>query len=121
MPNTSEGESNNHCHLADRRTLQPEPLINHLPCGNEQQQHHIANVHLHKQETASIEQLKPVISETSLLASMMVEQPIIQTVISSVETFNDTKKFESWITSVENAAQISGQNILCIAFSKMVG
>ena len=72
---------------------------------------------LNDQEIASIEQLKPVISEAILLASVMVEQPIIQAVISSIEAFDGTKsKFESWITSVENAAQISGQNFLCIAF-----
>ena len=56
--------------------------------------------------------MKLVISETSLLASMMLEQPIIQAVISSTETFNGTmSKFESWIASVVNAAQILGQNI----------
>ena len=38
----------------------------------------------------------------------MVEQPIIQAVTSSVKTFDGTKsKFELWIASVENAAQIS--------------
>ena len=52
----------------------------------------------------------------------MLEQPIIQAAVSSVETFNGTKsKFKSKIVSVENAAQISGQNILYITFSKMVG
>ena len=51
----------------------------------------------------------------------MVEQPIIQAAISSIETFDGTKsKFESWIASVGNAAQISGKNILCMAFSNMV-
>ena len=59
---------------------------------------------------------------TSLLPSVMVKQPIIQEAISYMEAFNGPKsKFESWIGSVENAAQISGQNILCIAFLKMVG
>ena len=53
---------------------------------------------------------------------MIVEQSIIQASNSSVDTFYGYKiKFESWITSVENAAQILGQNILFIAFSKMVG
>ena len=52
----------------------------------------------------------------------MVEQPIIKAVIFSIGTFNGTKsKSESWIVSVENAAQISGQNILHIAFSKLIG
>ena len=83
-PNTSTGEpSNNYC-LAERRTLQSDSLINHLPCSNQQQQYHNPNICLNDQETASIEQLQPVISETSLLASMMVEQFIIQAVISSI-------------------------------------
>ena len=52
----------------------------------------------------------------------MVEQPIIQAAVFSVETFDGTKsKFEYWTASGENAAQISEQNILCITFSKMVG
>ena len=39
-----------------------------------------------------------------------------------MEMFDGTKsKFESWIASIENEAQISGQDILHIAFSKMVG
>ena len=42
--------------------------------------------------------------------------------ISSVEASDGTKsKFELLKVSVETAAQTSGQNILCIAFSKMVG
>ena len=57
-------------------------------------------------KTACMKQLKPVISEPSLLASVMVEQSIIQIVIYSIEKFNDTwSKFESWIVYVENAAQ----------------
>ena len=93
--------------------------MNHFPHSNQQQQHHNPNICLNDQETASIEQLKPVISETSLLASMMVEQPIIQAAITSEETFSGTKsKFESWIASLENAVQILGQNILHIGFQK---
>ena len=39
-----------------------------------------------------------MISDTSLLASVMVEQPVIQAAIASVETFNGTKsQFEFWI------------------------
>ena len=39
----------------------------------------------------------------------MVDQPIIQAVISSIETSDSTKsKFESWIASVENAAHVLG-------------
>ena len=52
----------------------------------------------------------------------MAEQHIIQTAISSTEILDGTKnKFESWKASVENAAQISGKNILHMAFSKMIG
>ena len=51
------------------------------------------------QETASIEKLNLVISETSLWAPVMV-QPIIQAAISLMETFNGTEsKSECWITS----------------------
>ena len=42
--------------------------------------------------------------------------------ISSVEKSDGTKsKLELWTASVETAAQISKQDILCIAFSKMIG
>ena len=52
----------------------------------------------------------------------MAEQVIIQTVISSVEIFDGPKsKFESWTTSVENAAQITKHDVLCISFSGMIG
>ena len=52
----------------------------------------------------------------------MVNQPIIKTAKSSVKTFEDNKnKFEVWIASVENATQISGQDILQKEFSKKVG
>ena len=55
-------------------------------------------------ETTPIEQLRPVVNEASLLASVMVEQPIIQAAVSSVGTFDGTKsKFKSWITLMENA------------------
>ena len=52
----------------------------------------------------------------------MAGQTIIQTVISSVETFDGNKNnFEAWIASLENAVQISGQDILQTAISKIVG
>ena len=48
----------------------------------------------------------------------MIEQTIIQAALSSIETFNGTKsKFEASTESTENAAQISGQNVIYIAFS----
>ena len=58
--------------------------------------------------TAPTEQLGPAGKEASLLALIMVEQPIIQAEISSVENFDGTKnKFKLWTAPVENAAQIS--------------
>ena len=50
------------------------------------------------------------------------EQTIIQAALYSIETFDGTKsKFEDWAESIENAAQISGQDTLHIALSKMTG
>ena len=52
----------------------------------------------------------------------MIEQIIIQASLVSIETFNGTKsKFEAWVEFIENAAQISGQNAIHIAFSKLTG
>ena len=56
---------------------------------------------LNDREIASVEQLNPVISETSLLVSVRAEQNIIQEANSSTEAFNGTKdKFEPLIASV---------------------
>ena len=52
----------------------------------------------------------------------MIEQSNKQEALSSMETFDGTKnKFEAWTELVENAAQISHQDTLCIAFSKITG
>ena len=52
-------------------------------------------------------------NDVNMLTTIMADQAIIQAAISLVETFDGNKnKFEAWITSVENAAQISGQDIL---------
>ena len=52
----------------------------------------------------------------------MIEQNIVQAALLSIETFNGTKsKFEAWKESIENAAQISGQNTICKAFSNLTG
>ena len=46
----------------------------------------------------------------------MIEQTMIQAALSSVQTFDDTKIiFKAWTESIEIAAQISGQDTLCIA------
>ena len=113
----------NHYGLANRRALQWEHVIeSNFPHDYHHQHIHNPSITLNCQETAPIEQWRHVINEVSLLASIMVEQSIIQAVISSVEMFDDTKsKFESQIASLENVAQISGQDILNIAFTKMVG
>ena len=59
-----------------------------------------------------------MVNDVNLLMTVMVDQAII----SSVEKFDDNKnRFGAWITSVQNAAQISDQDILQIAFSKMIG
>ena len=52
----------------------------------------------------------------------MIEETIIQSALSSTEASNGTKsKFKALTESIENAAQISGQDTLHIAFSKMTG
>ena len=52
----------------------------------------------------------------------MIGQTTIQTALASIETFNGTKsKFEAWVKSIKNAVQMSGQNVICIAFSKVIG
>ena len=98
---------------------QSELLIDHnFPYGNLCQVLHNPNLAFNHQ----VNQLASLVTEANLLSLVMVEQPIIHAAMSSVEMFDGTKsKFESWIASVENAAQISKQNILCIAFSKMIG
>ena len=56
-----------------------------------------------------------------MLTTVITNQAIIQAVISLVETFDGYRnKFEAWITSFENAVQISSHDILWITFSKMI-
>ena len=51
----------------------------------------------------------------------MIAQTIIQSALTSKETFDGTKvKFETCTEAIENTAQISGQNKICIAFSKLI-
>ena len=60
------------------------------------------------------------ICEGSLFSSVMIKQAIIQAALSIPQTFDGTNgKFKVWRELVENEAQISGQDTLCIAFSKM--
>ena len=63
-----------------------------------------------------------MVYEGNLLSSIMIKQTIIQAALSLIETFNVTKsKFEAWMESIENVAQISGQHEICIVFSKLTG
>ena len=90
-----------------RTTLKSEQLIYQNFPYDQYQKEHYPNLAFNHQVTAPINQLGPVVSEASPLALVMVEQPIIQVAISSVEMIDGTKsKFESWIASVENATQI---------------
>ena len=57
-----------------------------FPYDNHHQHAHTPSIAFNHEETAPIEQLRPVSNGASLLASVMVEQPIIQAVISSVES-----------------------------------
>ena len=57
---TSAGEPNIYYHLADRKTLQSEHSIGNFLHTNHHQQVHNTNIPLHNQQTAPIEQLRPV-------------------------------------------------------------
>ena len=51
----------------------------------------------------------------------MTQQTIVQT-LASTETFDGIKtKFEAQTGPIKNAVPISGQNAVCIAFSKSTG
>ena len=121
MPHTPSIKPRSHQGFADRRVLPSEQLIdNNFPYDNQFQEVYCPNMAFNHQATAPINWLEPVVSEATLLGSVMVEQTITQAVTASVEMFDATKsKFESWIASVENAARISKQDILHISFSKM--
>ena len=58
--------------------------------------------------------------EANLLSSIMKEQTIKKTALPSTEMSDGIKsKFEAWMESIKYAAQMSGQNTICIAFSKL--
>ena len=58
--------------------------------------------------------------EGDLLSFIIIDQTIIQATLASIETFNGTKsQFEAWTESIENTEQISDQNTIQIAFSKL--
>ena len=52
----------------------------------------------------------------------MIEQTLIQAALTLIKMFDGTKsKCEAWMEVIENAAQISGQNTICISFTKLTG
>ena len=106
-----------------RRSFQLNSSFNnHFPGEYQNNYLHNCNISLNGQETGHLEQARYMINNVNLLIIVMADQAIIQAALSSVKTFDgDIYKFEAWITSVENAAQISGQDILWIAFPKMIG
>ena len=60
--------------------------------------------------------------EGNLLSSIMIEQTIKQAALLSTKySVEQNNKFEAWMESIENAVQISGQNAIHIAFSKLIG
>ena len=74
---------------------------------------HNPNISFIGQGTSHLEQVRYTINNVNLLMKLMADQAIIQAEISSVGTFDGNKnKFEAWITSDENKAQNSGQDIL---------
>ena len=77
---------------------------------------HNSNITVSNQET--LPHARSTIYEGNLLSSFMIEWTIKQAALSSIETFKGTKsKFEVWTKSIQNAVQISGQNMICITFS----
>ena len=71
------------------------------------------NANENNQQTA--QNTRETASEGNLLSSIMAEQTIIMAVFTSLETFDVTKsKFEMSMEAIGNAAQISGQNKICI-------
>ena len=87
---------------------------NHFPTEYLNNYSHNPNISLNGQGTLHFEEVRYVVNDVNLLMIVMVDQAIVQAAISLTETF------EAWITSVENETQISGQDILQIAFSKMI-
>ena len=64
---------------------------------------------------------RATIFEGNLLLLVMVEQSMIHAALTSIEMFDGTKANFRLGESIENAMQISGQNAVHIAFSKLTG
>ena len=113
----------NHQHFHRRRSFRSNSSLNNNFYGEYQNNYsHDPNISLNGQRTSHLKQRGYMVNDVNLLTTIMGNHIIIQAAISLVETFDgDKKKFETWIRSVENAAQISGQDIIWIAFPKMIG
>ena len=76
-----------------------------------------SNIATNHPEAIPSRKAKGTIYEGNLVSSVIIEQTILQSALSSIETFDGTRgKFKVWTGSVENAAQISGQDTLYIEF-----
>ena len=97
-------------------------LYSSCPCECYNHALHNSNKNTNHLETILFAQARGTFYEGSLLLSVMIEQTIIQAALSLIETCDGTKsKFKAWTESIENAEQISSQDTLCIAFSKITG
>ena len=112
-----------HQSFCSRRVFQSNSsLYSNFPSEYHYNHLHHANITLNDPGGSQTEQARYMANNVNLLMSVIVDQAIIQQAISSVETFDvNRNKCEAWITSVENAAQISGEDVSQIAFSKMIG
>ena len=80
--------------------------FNHYFPGEYQNSYsHNPNISLNGQGTSHLEQVRDAVNDVNLITTVIADQAIIQVVISSVENFDGNQNtFETWITSVENAA-----------------
>ena len=103
-----------HQSFHDQRSFKSNSSFNsNFPGEYHNNYSHGPNITLNGQRASHLEQMRHTVNDVTLLMTVVVDQAIIQTALSSVETFDGNKsKFEAWIISVENTAQISFQDIL---------
>ena len=89
-----------------RRSFQSNSSFNsNFPGGYNNNYTHNLNITLNGPGASHLEQVIYDVKDVNLLTTVMTDQAIIKTTICSVETYESYKnKFETWITSVENAA-----------------
>ena len=80
---------------------------------------HNPNIIANHLETIPFAQARGTTYVASLLSSVMIEKTITEAALFSID--GTRIKFKAWTGSIENTAQISGQDTFCIAFSKMIG